>query len=622
MADLLDRHYRALLLGITVIGLALRLYRLTSQPLSWDEGWSLGLSALSRAEIDRITALDVHPPAYYYVLKLWLGLGKSELVLRMLSVVAGTLVVPGVFFAAMAWLSDSGRRGKLTGLLAALLSATSPFLVYYSQVGRMYALCASLCTVAAGLLFSAVNQQKWQLYVGFVLVATASLYTFYYSTVVIAAALAYVLATRSRRWRELLTAGLSILVLYVPWLARAIPPMLERIGARTGSLSDLLGPVRMLADGLFGLVFAYGAGWAPVYATALLWLAGVGLALRRRDAVRPLVLPSMVILLALAAVLLGSQAHMFAARYLIVASPFLALGTAWSVVSCGRSSLRLGVVAVLVAVCTGFPSLATYVYEKPYEVGEAFDPEADYRFLKDRVSGSDIVFYNVLSLGGHYERFRSPDDAPWSYVLRWDPVTEPLEYAVRTRVLPAASVFRRLWFVLYKGTVGPNLALKEWLDLNLYPASGQWREDILYLQYLPSTGSLVSSSLQVAFGGSIVLKQATYTASSHADGPVTVELQWAAGEEISQSYKIFVHLYDEAGQLVAQHDAVPVNELRPTQTWRPSEVIVDRHGLWVPPRTSGVLRLVVGIYDPETGARLRVPGGADHVQAGLVQLVR
>jgi len=178
-----------------------------------------------------------------------------------------------------------------------------------------------------------------------------------------------------------------------------------------------------------------------------------------------------------------------------------------------------------------------------------------------------------------------------------------------------------LWFVLYKGTVAANLALKEWLDLNLYPTFGEWREDTLYLEYLSPTDQLVRLEPGLTFDDRIVLQAATFTSQTHADDRVTVRLHWTTTEGIEQSYKVFVHLYTSDGRLVAQHDAVPLNELRPTWSWSPGEQIVDNHGLWVPPDAPEALRLVVGVYNPESGARLILPDGADHAEISVIEVV-
>jgi hypothetical protein len=279
------------------------------------------------------------------------------------------------------------------------------------------------------------------------------------------------------------------------------------------------------------------------------------------------------------------------------------------------------VLTLLLFLASTFPTITHYVYSKAYEVSGTFDPQADYRYLRDKALPGDIVFFNVLSLAGHYERLRAPADAPWSYVLRWDPVIEPLEPALAQRVQPATSQHRRLWFVLYKGTVAANLALKEWLDLNLFPAFGQWREDTLYELYLSPTAQMHELAPGFVFDGRIHLQAAAFTPRTQADDRVTVRLTWTASEALARNYKVFVHLYAADGRLVAQHDAVPVNELSPTAGWQPGERIVDQHGLWVPKDAAGSLRLVVGLYDSETGDRLTVADGTDHAEIGTVEVV-
>jgi len=136
----ISRPHRLIILTlIFLLALALRLYWLDAQSLWNDEGTSVALAGRDLITITRNAAHDIHPPLYYYLLHFWtILLGASEFAVRSLSAMTGTLLVALTFLL--------GRRlfSAEVGLVAALLSAVSPFQVYYSQETRMYILAALL----------------------------------------------------------------------------------------------------------------------------------------------------------------------------------------------------------------------------------------------------------------------------------------------------------------------------------------------------------------------------------------------------------------------------------------------------------------------------------------------
>jgi hypothetical protein len=112
-----------------------------------------------------------------------------------------------------------------------------------------------------------------------------------------------------------------------------------------------------------------------------------------------------------------------------------------------------------------------------------------------------------------------------------------------------------------------------------------------------------------------------------ADDALTIALVWRATHSPEVSYAAFVHLSDGVGRIWAQSDAVPANWTRPTTGWLPGEYILDTHTLTLPddlPAGEYVLR--VGLYDPQTGARVPAAGagaGADQrVEIGSISLPR
>jgi hypothetical protein len=74
---------------------------------------------------------------------------------------------------------------------------------------------------------------------------------------------------------------------------------------------------------------------------------------------------------------------------------------------------------------------------------------------------------------------------------------------------------------------------------------------------------------------------------------------------VETSYTSFSHLLGPDGQIWGQHDGLPLGGARPTTTWLPGEVIVDRYELpLLPAAPAGEYSLVVGFYDLLTMDRL------------------
>src|SRR5690606_24796252 len=63
-----------LLLPILLLAFWLRLFLLDGQSLWWDEGISLHLATSSLAEIVANRVVNIHPPLYFFLLKLWVAL--------------------------------------------------------------------------------------------------------------------------------------------------------------------------------------------------------------------------------------------------------------------------------------------------------------------------------------------------------------------------------------------------------------------------------------------------------------------------------------------------------------------------------------------------------------------
>jgi len=64
---------------------------------------------------------------------------------------------------------------------------------------------------------------------------------------------------------------------------------------------------------------------------------------------------------------------------------------------------------------------------------------------------------------------------------------------------------------------------------------------------------------------------------------VSLTLYWRVTGQPRRDYKIFVHLLDAKGRIVAQADAPPMEGTYPTSAWQVGEVLADGHRPAIPP---------------------------------------
>jgi hypothetical protein len=98
-------------------------------------------------------------------------------------------------------------------------------------------------------------------------------------------------------------------------------------------------------------------------------------------------------------------------------------------------------------------------------------------------------------------------------------------------------------------------------------------------------------------------------------------LYWQALARIEADYTVFIHLLDEEGQIIAQHDSQPLVGFYPTSLWEEDEVVRDEYvvhvGSSIP---SGEYELVVGMYLLSTSERLPVIDEEGHTVGDLISL--
>jgi mannosyltransferase len=333
--------------------LLLLTFALQASGLQFQSLWRDEVDAIRFASRGVTTLLETfvtpgqNGPLYYLLLRPWLEVaGRGEFALRFFSTLFGVL--------AVALTARLGRRlypaQPGTPVLAALLAATSPYLVWYGQEGKMYALVVALALLSMERYLSALERggwHRWGLYVG----ATSLLFYVHFVAVLIVPAQALVFLTirgevRRARWKGWL-ASLGALVLpYLPLLAWQWP-LLQAAG-ETGY------PFVPLHDMVLSLLASYSLGvlqpgmpWALLPFVAL--LLAVGLRWKgpaRRDLAYAL--PWLVVPVA-GLFLISLLRPIYTARYLIFVLPAYLLLLAAGLQAIARES-RFVAAGLLVAV--------------------------------------------------------------------------------------------------------------------------------------------------------------------------------------------------------------------------------------------------------------------------------
>jgi len=104
-----------------------------------------------------------------------------------------------------------------------------------------------------------------------------------------------------------------------------------------------------------------------------------------------------------------------------------------------------------------------------------------------------------------------------------------------------------------------------------------------------------------------------------AGGTLMLTLYWQAMTKLTKRYTVFTHV--ETDRIWGQKDNPPVCGARPTTSWTPGEIIVDRYGVAINPNTPpGRYPLLVGMYEFSTGKRLEVLNERGEVQGDSIFL--
>lgn len=343
---------------IAAIFVAARFWRLTSYGLFGDEVFTLWTAAQDwRSLLESVVGDVVHPPLFYMLLKVWIGVGGQSLLwLKLLpALLSIASVIP--FFA----LCRDLRLEPAAMNLALWLMAINGLLITHAQELRMYSLLFLLTLTSLWLFAKLINQDAGSRKTQTMLCAVNLLmvFTHYYGWVIIALELMFLSIWKRERLRLFAFAAAFLALCFSPWVwfvakaARVNPSRVNFVWNRPPPASELVGYYGNLNGPLsyrwkvFGTALVMLAFLAPVavwgwrlrrgrenkpYAMAFWWLALFAFAPVALAFVASHLLPQSV----------------WAFRYLIIAAPAYLLIVAAAAYSLNTRPVRIGAVGLMV----------------------------------------------------------------------------------------------------------------------------------------------------------------------------------------------------------------------------------------------------------------------------------
>ena len=192
----------------------------------FDEAYSAYLVRGDFSEIWHETSMDVHPPFFYFALKIWSSIfGTTDISMRFMSIFFGLIAIIFIYQLLKRYF------GVKTASISILAVSISPMLIRYGQEMRMYTMVLAIVFAAAYFLSLALNharekqgQKYWIIYA---ILISIGMWTHYFSAfmwlthVVIIlvhfGGIKKVFKDKKVLKTLILTYGLAVL-LYLPWI--------------------------------------------------------------------------------------------------------------------------------------------------------------------------------------------------------------------------------------------------------------------------------------------------------------------------------------------------------------------------------------------------------------------
>ncbi len=628
------RYYKTLPLFIlvTVAAYQLRLWQLDALALWFDEGVSITFGIIPLSDLAAVTRLfdDTNPPAYRALLGMLMHFfGVTAFAARYVSVIFGVLSVVTVYAIVRAL-----QFRPRVATAASLMMAFAPVQVFFSREAKAYTL-VQFCLLILALLWLRLfplgktqsrlpqtGRQRAAVILAIWLPALIAFGSHYLSILMLVTInfwmLGWLINYQHKRpeaaaipaaalfW---VGAQLAAVGAWMPWVLatadRALAGTQSAIEAEghtgqplTAFLDDMLteliaGPTVDLAIGSAFLLVSF-MGVSMVQKKGVRWVLGAWL-------FWPLVLGFAV------------QRFMpfFFPRFILYLSPGLFIAAVLMLTRDTQPAYRYAQAAFSIGIATLFVAGLAGVYGLP-------NPQLDLReavaHLEEHLGPDDALIYSYSWQPGMVEAYLSPtSNRPTYYPSFFD------SDQFGAQIDSILTTHDQTWLLTYQiAAETPSNDVGVWLLENAATAGSEWFGENQLTPFLPAAPEPTERDCYTFDDDSISLCAPLVEEPEPGATLLQLHLEWKTSTPIERNLIAFVHLLATDEQVpVAQSDGLPANGLRPTFTWEPDEIIIDRR-VFMLPADPGDYLLCAGLYNADSQERVTFDGEGDCAPFGTV----
>lgn len=441
---------------IIVIAILLRLIVGIYHQFWFDEAFSFFIAKQSLPNLIQAIASDTTPPLFFLILHAFQSIGKSEFILRLPSLIFGTLSFPLIFLIGKKF------HSKKLGLIAAAILAFSPLHIYYSQETRMYSQAIFLNLISFHFFMILFKSDFKKGKIGFALSLLLGLYTHYYFLIswLTFNFLSFIYFKLNRQtlisWIKF---QLAILAIYLPWILTFISlqhpkpwkyPLLQAIPATFIAFAmDGLGPKNLkilLIDSPFLYIKVISLTLATVM--FMLFLSSILIAINKpKTSQKTKRATALSVLLVIVPILIASTISIFTPIYslrsLVIFSPFYFLAISLAIINIKNQ--RIAVSSILTIVLLSLLLVSTritspYIWENPTK-------KASLHLLANYQPG-DIIAHT--SLYTYYPFRYYHDDKLAEYLIIESGLSDKTTAILNQRSRPIEELIqpdKRIWII-------------------------------------------------------------------------------------------------------------------------------------------------------------------------------